>query len=1134
MWGETVTSTFTNKEWAVGSSEPAWTKSGANATSFESASPSRGVQTTLTNIKNSGLSLTNSTIKNLGTIKSIKLVVSANGTGGSISSVKVGETTFKNGSSSSYTITSSNGQEVTFSNANGESGDIVITFGSTATSKSLYVKSITVEYTTGGGSTPATPYTVTFDAGSNGTCSTTSLTESSAGAGVTLPSCTANTNYTFQGWSTSTNPTSADAGAAGATYKPSSDCTLHAYYTYQAPSHEAKFFVNGQQYGETQSVAEGSPIVFPAKPDDINNKTFVGWAENTISGTTSTAPTFVTTATMGNTDKIYHAVFALMTPGTGGGKAVDCLTRETTGVDNGATSYSAWQDKSATDGSPAVYAGQSAGSNNSIQLRSTNPSGIITTTTGGNVSKVSVEWESHSTNGRVLDVYGSNEAYTDASDLYDNSKKGTKLGSITYGTSTELSITDNYKYVGIRSNNGALYLSSITIEWISGTPDTYSEYCTTVDNRNLSSITVQTAPTKVTYFEGDKFDPAGLVISADYGNDETEDVAYAGNENKFSFDPSLNTALTTADNKVTITYGNKSVDQAITVNEVPKYTVTILTPENGSLIVKNGSTNVENEASLPNGTKLTIECTPADGYKFRNWQAMDGTTHTYTKTFEYTINGSDVSFRANFEEIPEYTITYYVNGVPTTETLREGASLNFPENPTLAGKVFRGWITDVKIEDSSIEPEYVSKEATAVADATYFAVFATENISVGGSTSDDKSDWKRVPHSFTFNDWITPGNEYIFVHEKDNSREIKVFTGTDVDKNTVDGTKELDNETIKDANINIGYAIVLVENFNNKPDNTKELSIRIKDLDYGYMQSKGSKPGDHGFYLLDSDGNELKTDGTLDNHGRTSFNISYDDSYGWVVMNKTKLGFSGSRFRLYGTAQNYTHSFDIFYRTSAPTYSDFTTNMDVIERKELKEGQYFTICYPYAVHPKAYAGATAYNVVGKTLTADGKRIATLELEEVAEESYLAAGMPYFMVAGETTFTGYHSLNKPATQAGNHNGLYGVFEDFAFNSQNSGWDENEYYVINSNLVKPGSQKSGVYANRAFIKKSKVPNYTAPSESAARFVIELEEGTLTELDEVELKPIETSIYNLQGQRMQRLNKGVNIINGRKVIR
>lgn len=72
--------------------------------------------------------------------------------------------------------------------------------------------------------------TVTFDAGTNGTCATESLTETSAGAGVTLPECVGNEGYRFMGWSTSETPTSADAGQAGETYYPSADCTLYAYY----------------------------------------------------------------------------------------------------------------------------------------------------------------------------------------------------------------------------------------------------------------------------------------------------------------------------------------------------------------------------------------------------------------------------------------------------------------------------------------------------------------------------------------------------------------------------------------------------------------------------------------------------------------------------------------------------------------------------------------------------------------------------------------------------------------------------------------------------------------------------------------------------------------------------------------
>ena len=139
----------------------------------------------------------------------------------------------------------------------------------------------------------------------------------------------------------------------------------------------------------------------------------------------------------------------------------DTLTRDTTGVTS--TSYTDW---TATGTSGANYSGNSAGGNTSIQLRSDkSTSGIVSTTSGGKIRKVTIVWESHTTNGRKLDIYGSNTAYTAPTDLYDDAKKGTNLGSIVYGTSTELTIEGDYTYIGIRSNYGAMYISSITIVW---------------------------------------------------------------------------------------------------------------------------------------------------------------------------------------------------------------------------------------------------------------------------------------------------------------------------------------------------------------------------------------------------------------------------------------------------------------------------------------------------------------------------------------------------------------------------------------------------------------------------------------------------------------------------------------------
>lgn len=148
MWAETATSTFTDKNWTVGEGEEAWVAAGAATNSFD-AQNGRGVQITLKNIQADGLTLTNSSIKALGGISKVELVYSCNtdkASAGTIA-VAVGSTAF----GEAYTIVKENNAAISFENETPVVDDIVITFTSTQTSKSVYVKSITVTY---GGSTP--------------------------------------------------------------------------------------------------------------------------------------------------------------------------------------------------------------------------------------------------------------------------------------------------------------------------------------------------------------------------------------------------------------------------------------------------------------------------------------------------------------------------------------------------------------------------------------------------------------------------------------------------------------------------------------------------------------------------------------------------------------------------------------------------------------------------------------------------------------------------------------------------------------------------------------------------------------------------------------------------------------------
>lgn len=142
-------------------------------------------------------------------------------------------------------------------------------------------------------------------------------------------------------------------------------------------------------------------------------------------------------------------------------EVVDILNNALTGVSG--TNYKDWSGK--TSNSDAVYAGQSAGDAKTIQLRSkNNNSGIVTTSSGGYVTKISVVWNSKTNNQRVLQVYGKSDPYSSPTELYNSSTSGELLGEIKYGQS-ELVISGAYSYIGMKSKSSAMYLDEIRVTW---------------------------------------------------------------------------------------------------------------------------------------------------------------------------------------------------------------------------------------------------------------------------------------------------------------------------------------------------------------------------------------------------------------------------------------------------------------------------------------------------------------------------------------------------------------------------------------------------------------------------------------------------------------------------------------------
>jgi hypothetical protein len=495
---------------------------------------------------------------------------------------------------------------------------------------------------------------------------------------------------------------------------PTSNCTVQINFE-AIPTHTATFSVNGTT--TTQDFAEGAKITFPANPAAIDDKIFTGWYGSTYSHATE-APTFIDTdnTTMGTEDKTFYAVFAEVTPGTSTTKT-DNLTTSTFGSPS---SYSNWSGKSATGGSNAVYAGNSTTyDNKAIQIRSTNPSGIVTTTSGGKAKKVTITWNSNTTTDRTLDIYGKNTAYSEPSNLYSSkaSEQGKKLGSIVYGTSTELTITCDSTYIGLRSYSGAMYIDKIEIEWETGTPDTYFNYCTTVVPAAVvkPEITLGANPFLFSTTATITCDTEGAAIKYSYDNSTWSDYS---------------STLTITETKTIYAKAIKgeeesSVAQVTATKNLAEPTVTV----NGDLTL-----DLDGETNVSAGT-LTAAVKYSDA-------AIDGATVTWSGNNDAvaTIDAStgavtiittgEVTFTATYAANSDYAKATGTKTVTVINSMAPG-SLKNPYTVAQARAAIDAGIgvTGVYAEGivSGIATEYSS---------TYHNI--SYNISVDGETTSDQ------------------------------------------------------------------------------------------------------------------------------------------------------------------------------------------------------------------------------------------------------------------------------------------------------------------------------------------------------------------------------------------------------------
>ena len=253
---------------------------------------------------------------------------------------------------------------------------------------------------------------------------------------------------------------------------------------------------------------------------------------------------------------------------------------------------------------------------------------------------------------------------------------GTTSDSVSYISWYHLPSGSTYR---IRATKGSdtIYSNNFEVEWTGNEPSEHSNA--------LDCIEITTAPDTTAYTAGQKFDPAGMVITAKYFNAPEAVVT------NYTISPSG--GLATTDTSVTISYteGNitKTATQAITVNPASSASCTVTFDINGHGTAP-GAQIVES------GKTATKPADPAaSGWTFGGWYTEAACTNAFD--FSKAITGSFTLYAKWTEEKASETITYTVT-VGGNGSVTPGNDMTITVKRSVADETCINHFTGVQID----------------------------------------------------------------------------------------------------------------------------------------------------------------------------------------------------------------------------------------------------------------------------------------------------------------------------------------------------------------------------------------------------------------------------------------------------
>lgn len=554
----------------------------------------------------------------------------------------------------------------------------------------------------------------------------------------------------------------------------------------------------------------------------------------------------------------------------------------------------------------------------------------------------------------------------------------------------------------------SVYVYSITV--------TYTE--SSEPQKKVTSLAITGEPTNKEYFVGDAFSTDGLKVNATYDDDTQEDVTTKAT---WAFAPATFTEAGAVSVTATAAFGGVSASTTC-----PVTVKTIANTKEGAYTVEQAIALIEAGKGLATPVYVKgVVSKIVDAYNaqygnisfnvsddgttaapqfefFRNQKDAEnkytedpnievgatvvgyGILKKFNDTYEFDKGNYLVEYKAPF--VPTYTYTWMVNGAEVKKSvLKAGAAVEAPANPeNIDGKVFTGWVTTATV-DANKKPEYATIDATAKANTTYYAVFATLKQGAGEK-------------------WVKKAASKITVEG--------VYALITPDNNAFNGTIE--------SGHGKSTASTFVFDKNNEANSAPEGTCELTFVKNGNGYQMLNKATGQYLYSKAAEKGNLAWNQTED-----SYWYFYDDN--WVYKNNTtylRTYKANKEFRTYGV-NNANNPVYFAQKVAGAGYTDFTTIVKAAEVTTLAnlavngaEGTAYQVNDEMVVAKKFQAGNKNYIVVKDAAqavrnlsapTADDKffNINGNKQEEYAQNNWMLVSLPtdlYIQVNEKSTVT----------------------------------------------------------------------------------------------------------------------------------